>query len=128
MFDGCFVFWGQDQTGTVGDARQRLAHLIKDGCDVLIVAAKGLIDLLAVVAVQIADLQQAIDKHAQAKLRGDTASTDMGAVKQAKVFQILHHVADRGGRDLFGHRAGQRAGADGIAAVEVALDRDAAAR
>ena len=87
--------------------------------------AERRVDLLAVGAGDVADLEDAVDEHPQPELRGDAAGGDVRAVEKAEVFEVLHDVADGGGADLFRHGAGERARADGLAGVEVAFDHPA---
>jgi hypothetical protein len=46
----------------------------------------------------------------------------MRAVQQAQILQILHHVANRRGRNLFRHRPRQGARTDRLSAFQIAFD------
>ena len=125
MLDRGFVFRSEDEGGTMRHARERRADPVEHGGHIGRVRAERFLDLLAVFGLDIADFQKAIDEHAQADLRGNAPGRDMRAVQKAEKFEILHDVADGGGRDLLAHRAGERAGADGIAGIEIGLDHAA---
>src|SRR5690606_21033117 len=71
----------------------------------------------------VANLEHAVDKEAQAHLRRDAPGADMRAVEQAEMLEILHDVADRGGREAEIHHPGQRARADRLAGLEIRLDQ-----
>ena len=58
----------------------------------------------------------------EALLRGNTSGGDMRAVQQAQKLQILHHIADSGGREAFRQAAGQRARPHGFARGQIAFD------
>ena len=67
-------------------------------------------------------LQQAIDEHPKTRLGRNATGADVRGLQQTQNFQILHDIADRGGRNLLAHRAGQGAAANRVAGAQIALD------
>ena len=120
--DGRFAFRGQHQAGPMGYPRKGRADLVEQGGNIAVVCAQAGIDLLAVRIRHDADFQKTVDKHAQTKLRRNAPRRHMRTVQQPKKLQVLHHVADRRGADLFLHGAGQRAGPHRITGCKVAFD------
>ena len=84
MLDRRFLLGRKNKAGGAGDARQGCAHLIQQGRDIAIIAVHRGFNLGTILIVDCADLHKPIHKHPQAKLGGDTASGDMGAIKKAQ--------------------------------------------
>ena len=78
MFDWCVMFWGQHQAGALGKPGQRTSDAVKHGADVTFIAVKRGVDFFLVQSIQLPGFKQAVDEQAQAKLRGDTPSRDVG--------------------------------------------------
>jgi hypothetical protein len=79
------------------------------------------LDGAALGLAHVADLQQAVDEQAQARVGRQAAGAGVGGAQQAGLRQVLHGVADRGRRQ--GQAAlGQGARSHRLAGVQIALD------
>ena len=76
-------------------------------------------------ARDVAHLEDAVDEEAQAELGRDPPGRDVRRIEQAEQLEILHDVADGGGRDPLADRARERARADRVAGLEIGLDQPA---
>ena len=66
------------------------------------------VDIPLLALIKVAELQQAIDEKAQARLRRPPTSHGVRAVEQPQHFQIGHRVADRSRRKRQPAALGQR--------------------
>jgi hypothetical protein len=103
-----------------GDHLADLAQHVID-CRSALAGDMGL-DLPAILAGEIADLQQSVDEQPQAELRRQAPRRRMRRHDQPQLLQIRHHVADRCGRECHREHARQVARADGFARFEIGLD------
>ena len=122
MLDRCLVLWRQNKRCPAGDTGQGRADTIQHACHVRGVAAEGFVDLQPVLLVQVTDLQKTVNEHSQSALCRYSASADMRAAQKTQIFQILHHVANSRGADLFGHCARQRPATHRVTAFKIAFD------
>jgi hypothetical protein len=127
MPDRRLVLGREHHRGAPGDRGERGADAVEQGGDVAVVGPERGVELLAVGIgrATVVDFEQPVDEEAQPHLCRHPPGRDMRAVQQPQEFEVLHHVADGRGRDLLAHAAGQRARADRIAGVEIALDHAA---
>ena len=112
------------------DVRARLANTKVEGSSgggaVRAVACCDLrIDPGALVGGHGAHLHHRIDEEAQALLGGNAARTGMGREDEARVLQIHHHVAHRGGREIGRQDARNGARPNGFAGFEIGVDEAA---
>ena len=114
---------GQHDAGAVRQAGDHLADLaqhVVDGGGAL--AGDVRLDLPAVLAGEIADLEQAVDEQPQTELRRQATGRSMRRHDQPELLQVRHDVADRGGRQRHRQHARQVARPDRLTGFEVGLD------
>ena len=73
-------------------------------------------------ALNIAELQQAIDEQAETLVGGEPAGRGVRGEQQAGVREVRHDVADGSRGERHGQAAGKGAGADGFAGGDVLFD------
>ena len=66
---------------------------------------------------------QGIDEEAQAQIGRQAAGTGVRRGDQARVLQVHHHVADRGGRQVVRQDPGDGARAHRLAGLEIGVDQ-----
>jgi len=80
------------------------------------------VDPRALLARQAAEFEQRVDVEAQAELSRQAACAGVRRVDEAQLLEVLHHVADRGGRQRDRQQARQVSRADRLAAGEIGID------
>ena len=82
----------------------------------------ALLDRLPLGFAEIANLHQGIDKKSQSEFRRQPASRCVRGIDQTELFQIRHHVADRGRRQRNRDQARNVARTNRFAGGQIALD------
>ena len=80
------------------------------------------VDPRALLAPEVAELQQRVDEEPQAQLGRQTSGARVRRVDQPELLEILHHIADRGGRQRDRQHAREMPGADGFAGRQIRFD------
>jgi hypothetical protein len=75
------------------------------------------------VSIGVLAREHRVDEQPVAPRGGDAAGAGVGAGDQTQLFQVGHHVADGGGREIEPGSLGKRARADGLPVGDVALDQ-----
>ena len=125
MFDGCFVFGGQNQRSPLRHTRQGSANTIQQTAYITVSRPHRRVDFLSVLILRIANFDHAIDEHPQPHLGWNPPRTDMGGAQQPHEFEILHHVADRRGTDFFTKLTGQRSRPHRFTVFQIPLNNPA---
>ena len=125
MPDLSLVLRGQNEGGALCHAGQGGADAIQHAANTRRVSAHRLVYFLAVLHVQIADLQQAVHEHPQPHLRWHAPGAGMGTVQQAKILQILHHIAHGCCAHLLVQGTCQRTAANRVAIFQIGLNNRA---
>ncbi len=81
-----------------------------------------IVDARALLAPQIPELQKRVDEQPEALLGRQTSGAGVRRVNEPKLFQVLHHVANRRRRQRHRQHARQMAGADGFAGGQIGVD------
>ena len=110
-----------------GAARQpgQHAHRVAEHRFERLLLRRGLdlrLDLLAFARTDVAKLKHGVDEKTQAKLGRQPPGAGVRRVNQAKLFEILHHIAHGGGRQRHRQQARDMARADRLAAGEIGID------
>jgi hypothetical protein len=82
------------------------------------------LDLFAFVPTNVAQFKQRIDKKAQAKLSRKPTRASVRCIDQADLFEILHHIANRGRRQWRWQKPRKVARSDRFAMCEIAIDNE----
>ena len=80
------------------------------------------VDARALLAPQIAELEQRVDEQPQALLGRQAPGARVRGVDETELLEVLHHVAHRGRRQRHRQHARQVPGADGLAGGEIGVD------
>ncbi len=121
MLDAGVPGRGHHHPRPAGQARQDRAGLVEGVVVAAAVGGQARFDAAALLLGQVPHLQQAVYEQAQSRVGGQASGADMRRAQQAKLGQILHGVADRGGRQLHAApRQGPRP--HRLAGLQIALD------
>ncbi len=121
MLEHGVLLGGDDETGAVGETRQKRGRLGQHFLETAACAAHPRFDGGAFVGRQLTHFQQAVDEEAQALLGRGAAGAGMRRVEQAHGFQVGHDVADRGRRQRQRQALGQGARTHRLAARQEGL-------
>ena len=80
------------------------------------------LDLRAFLGADVADLQHGIDEKAQPQLGRQPARACMRRIDEAKLLEVLHDIADGGGRQGHRQQPRQMPRADGLTVGEIGFD------
>ena len=121
MADACVANWRDDHGGTPGQSRQDRRGLVQRVLVVTAMRQQAGFDFAALIATDVTHLQQAVYEQTQARVGGQSSGAGMRRTQQPQLRQILHGVANRGGRK--GQAAsGQGARSHRLAGFQIAFD------
>jgi hypothetical protein len=123
--DRRLVLGGEHEARPVGQARERGADAVEHGAHVAFVGAERGVDLLAVERRDLADLEDAVDEHPQAQLRGMRPAEICGLSRRPRYSRsciTLRIVAALTFSDMVRVRVREP---HGVAGIKVALDHPA---
>ncbi len=94
---GTFGLGRHHKSGATRQAGQRIGRLFKDLGHAAPAGSALPVDRFPLRGTEPTDLQQAMDEQAHAQLGGQASGRRMGGIKQPRLFEIGHDVANRGG-------------------------------